>query len=316
MDLTTLTTSTTAVVANVAAIVPLMPPEAADAVNELSAAAAVLDAKAHALALAYPVPPAVPPVVPPGNRWWVGDLMKADIGQLGSTFFAAGKSFWPVCSGVNGAAERISVAAAPDGTPSIRWHCPKGEVANANFSLDVFSIDHARAGCSVYIPPGFRWAHGQKLALGLWGGQLGALSGGAERAKQTGFSVRLVHSPSQGALLYSYHLNRSTSNISGAGDFGQGIGAHTGPLPQGRWIRLEIDLRLNTPGKADGKVWLLMDGKVIAAVGNLIYRRDASWHIRGPILHEMWGGNTDAPQNLSLADQAYWYSDYRYEERT
>ncbi len=267
---------------------------------------------------------ATPPAACTGDTTtWTGALTAQDMGKDAS-FFGAQKSRWPVVAGVydskgsrpgmlNGR-ERLRTGLAPDGTPSILNVVPQGEVQNWNFYMNNFSGGGARkvrAATSIFIPQGFTWGHDQKLALGIWGGKVGCLSGGCAIGTETGFSVRVVHSPTSGAKLYSYHLNRDQKSGVAGRSFGNVVGKSTGPLPQGVWNRLEMELTLNDPGQANGELKLFLNGNQVGqTVTGLMHRVDPSWKINGFLLNDMWGGSEEAPSRQSPRPQQYWYANY------
>lgn len=268
-------------------------------------------------------PVAAPTGCTGSSKTWDSDLTVTDMGK-DSTFFGVKKSRWPVVAGVYGSrgskpgmmngAERLRTGLAPDGTPSILNYVPEGEVQNWNFYLNNFGgggVKKVRAGMSMLIPQGFTWGHDQKLALGIWGGKLGCLSGGCAIGTETGFSIRMVHSPASGAKLYSYHLNREQRSGVAGKSFGNVVGKSTGPIPQGVWNRFELELLLNDPGVSNGELKFFMNGKQVGTtVVGLMYREDPSWLINGFFVNDMWGGTEEADENQSPRIQQYWYSNY------
>lgn len=254
---------------------------------------------------------------------WNGELAAADMGKDAS-FFGKNKSPWPVVAGVYGTngsrpgmmhgRERLRTGLAPDGTPSILNYVPQGEVQNWNFYMNNFGgqgVKKARAGVSLFIPQGFTWGHDQKLALGIWGGKEGCLSGGCAIGAETGFSVRMVHTPEGGAKLYSYHLNREQRSGVVGRSFGNVVGKSTGPIPQGVWNRFELELTLNDPGVNNGELKFFMNGKQVGnTVTGLRHRNNPNWLINGFLLNDMWGGPEERTINQSPRIQQYWYSNY------
>jgi hypothetical protein len=68
---------------------------------------------------------------------------------------------------------------------------------------------------------------------------------------------------------------------------------------------------LNTPAQADGSESLYIDGRRVIHKDGLVWRPSPDWHIRGPMLTDMWGGIVTQAKNMSPKDQKLWYSNYR-----
>jgi len=54
------------------------------------------------------------------------------------------------------------------------------------------------------------------------------------------------------------------------------IGKRSKNWPRGRWVRVEQEVVLNRPGKADGSVRIWIDGELRYEAGDLMYRADAA----------------------------------------
>ncbi len=199
----------------------------------------------------------------------------------------------------------------------------------------------ARIETSIFVPDdsGFNYSNA-KMPLGIWGGDPGANFCGAGLCppdEQTGFTVRLTRTRldrddrkppfTHGLRIYSYHLNRGgTVKNPTAEDNkarkrtlkGDGTPMKT-PLEPGVWYRVIMDVGLNsfTGDKPNADGWMdayLLDdqGSILDHAGKtgLIYRRAPDWHIFGPVLTDLWGGDETRPQNLPLADTVIYYEDY------
>lgn len=198
----------------------------------------------------------------------------------------------------------------------------------------------ARVQVSLYIPDngGFNKSNA-KMPLGLWGGlPEGPFCGMGLCAPQdqTGFSVRLTRTRlnsrdetapfEHGPRIYSYHINREgtpqkTTNSDGSVKYklqGEGINLRA-PLKGGQWYRVVMDVGLNSfqDGQPVADGWTdmyLMDanGRIIGHAGKtgLIYRKSPDWHVMGPMLTDLWGGDETKPTNLPLKDTVTYYEDY------
>ncbi len=149
---------------------------------------------------------------------------------------------------------------------------------------------------SEFFPEDHNFAdHGQKMVrFDYW-------KAGEERGTEMTFAVLDNNSRMQ---VFLYHprgqLNGRTLDI----------GLDAQPIPVGRWVRLGLWVRQNTPGAADGFVYLYLDGQLILSQTNMSIRgRDTrGWNI-------MWiGGNhsnsTGPTRQAShrYIDDVLWYS--------
>ena len=206
---------------------------------------------------------------------------------------------------------RIHIAKDPLGRPAIRMDVPKGKVPNTSFMVAPLGDPGADRAClsvEVLVPGDFDWgAGGGKLGWGLWGGAIGCTSGGCPAASQTGWVQRNVRGSNNGTRvpgqrLYSYHLNRDGEH----GEYGAPM-----PMPKGRWMRIEQEIVMNTPGRADGYARAWVDGKQYGEMRALAFRCSWKWATRGLIVNDMWGGDTSAQVNYSPKSQHLWYSQYK-----
>jgi hypothetical protein len=188
---------------------------------------------------------------------------------------------------------------------------PQGINWNNQFESAPFGtrgVDAAVLSVDMFLQSGFDWAtSGGKFAFGFWGGT-GDVGGGVPVSQQKGFSIRNVRGNDQngkGIALYSYHLNRTSGN------FGQTSSGKSAPLAKGRWVNIQLELHLNTVGSNNGYALLRVDGKQVADMRNLNYRRDNSIAIRGLLWNDMWGGNEQDRVNWSPKSEKMWYSNYR-----
>ncbi len=129
-------------------------------------------------------------------------------------------------------------------------------------------LETAKAGCLSYklwLPDDFDFADGGLLP--------GIFGGGPEAASDA--ATRLGERPqwrSEG---------RSALDVAAAGAGYAPITQDGFPLPKGRWVRIEQEIVLNTPGEADGVVRLWLDGDLKGESTNMVLRTDESATIRG-----------------------------------
>lgn len=207
---------------------------------------------------------------------------------------------------------RTEIARAPGGRVALQMNIPKGENKLNAFWLDPLGnpgVDAACLSLNVYFPSGFQWAPGGgKMAWGLWGGDRAHyLSGGTPPSQQEGWSVRNV-TGNPGFRLYSYNLNRPDNH-------GQ-YSVHSPKWMSSdwrteRWHKIEMEIVMNTPGKADGYAQMWLDGKNLRTMRNLVFRKDTKWKIRGLMWADLWGGTTSDPNRMSPRKQNMWYADYK-----
>jgi len=134
----------------------------------------------------------------------------------------------------------------------------------------------------VRFPLDFEPARGGKLP-GLCGG---ACNGAGNIPNGTdGFSARYMWLPAMGGEAYAY---LPTSVI-----YGTGMTFVGASFPLGRWVVLTQELKLNTPGAANGwiKVWL--DGQLVLNQRGLTFRNTDALAIDRLYFDVFYGGNDD-----------------------
>jgi hypothetical protein len=185
--------------------------------------------------------------------------------------------------------------------------------------------DVARLTAQILIPEDYELYENGRLAFGLLIGDRKCASGGCLPEEQTGAMIRANFATSKDGKSivladYSYHLDRRTkarvTNPQWEGRsralraFGAGR-AMDRALPKGEWVTLELDVVLNTPGKADGSSRLSAydsKGRLIDSAGydDVTYRPDASWTITGPVMTEKYNDSRPGPK-----DQTIYYRDFQ-----
>jgi Polysaccharide lyase 14 len=165
----------------------------------------------------------------------------------------------PAGEGATGPALEVKLAGSSEGEPgdtrprngvSFRWNLSRMKSANA-----------ACLSYSVWLPKGFDFGKGGVLP-GLFGGVPG---------KEGGFTSRLQwRSDVYGELA-----------VAPAGSRYHPIVTHGLMLSPGRWMRIEQEMVLNTPGASDGMLRLWADGQLKADAKNLELCTDETARIMG-----------------------------------
>lgn len=234
-----------------------------------------------------------------------------------------------------------TIARAPDGRIALQYNIPRGTVPNEETRSRHFAAGKQEVGYAIdlWVPTDFEFPRSCSSAstatgaspgqgrwpIGLWiGGEPYSIAGGTSLANQTGISVRLNRDGGsdgqQGAFSsYVYNLNCSrpgctSSNTCSvnckdpgnrsAGCYGWG-GTKSGALPRGRWVTVELHVRMNGSAGDDGHVAAWLDGKLIQEHSGFDFGRARGWSVRGIYTYNMWHcqGSPKA--------QRYWLSNLR-----
>ncbi len=154
----------------------------------------------------------------------------------------------------------------------------------------------AEAACLAYdlfLPRDFAFNRGGKLP-GLFGGS--GPAGGRRADGRNGFSVRLMWRRGGAGEVYAY--------VPGHPE-GRGLSIARGAFifPRGRWVRIEEEVRLNRPGRADGRLRVWVDGRLRIERAAMVYRTRASLSIAGVMADVFYGGKSPAwaaPRDAAL----------------
>ena len=147
----------------------------------------------------------------------------------------------------------------------------------------------------VRFPSDFDFVKGGKLP-GFYGGT--NISGGNIPNGTDGFSTRFMwRSEGQGEV-YVY-MPSSTK-------FGTSLGRGTFRFAPGKWHCVEQELRLNTPGQADGQVRVWLDSEAVFEQQQLFLRSVPDLRIEGVFFSTFFGGGDPswAPPRDTHADFA------------
>jgi hypothetical protein len=159
-----------------------------------------------------------------------------------------------------------------------------GQPAGAGFEWAPQMIDGPRAGCAsygLYLDPKFSFASGGRLP-GIFGGRTSD-----DREAPNAFSTRLTWN-AEGVLDIYGHMPGLASSRSITNE------RNEASLPRGRWIAVDQEVVLNTPGRSDGVLRVWFDGKLIFENRGVNYRTDADSAVRG-ILAEVAYTREPAP---------------------
>jgi hypothetical protein len=212
-----------------------------------------------------------------------GDLLTpSDLqARLGSTDWGLIERVSVVkASNPQGAALEVDLRGAPAAAP--------GQTAGAGFEWAPQLIDGPRAGCASYglfLDPKFSFATGGKLP-GIFGGRAGD-----DRDAPNAFSTRLAWNADGVLDIYGHMPGLASSR-------GLTNERNEVSLPRGRWIAVDQEVVLNTPGRSDGVLRVWLDGKLIFENGSVNYRTDTDSAVRG-ILAEVAYAREPAPGDAS-----------------
>ncbi len=184
--------------------------------------------------------------------------------------------------GVRVAFARGSVNPADKSAPS----------GGAGFELPVAGRPPSRClHYQVRFAPGFDFAKGGKLP-GLYGGD--APRGCSPEALSSGFSARLMWRTGGAGELYLYAPGRTVR-------CGDSVDRGAWTFTPGQWTAIAQEVALNTPGRADGRVRIWVDGRKVIDRGDLTLREQPSVGVDGLLFATFFGGND--PSWASPQDQ-------------
>ncbi|MDX1540346.1 MAG: hypothetical protein R3349_02970 [Geminicoccaceae bacterium] len=221
-----------------------------------------------------------------------------------------------------GVEQNLELGRSGDTTREVKVRFPKGSInpahrhaplGGAGFYSRMGLSEGTDAACLVYrvrFSEGFDFARGGKLP-GLHGGR--APSGGEDVSGEDGFSVRFMWRADGQGELYEYIVNAST-------DFGLSIGRGTWRFPTGRWLELQLEVVLNTPGRADGVARAWVDRHPVVDQTDVAYRTVDDIHISGLMFSTFFGGSdrswaSPKDQHIQFADFRTLISDQRPRHR-
>ena len=191
-----------------------------------------------------------------------------------------------------GVLQHASVGTAPDTQMKVALdvRLPKGgsdggtykrPVSGLGFTWSPSGLDKVSSAClaySVWLPKGFKFAKGGVLP-GLYGGADAEESATGPRASERGkqperFAARMrwLH---EGRLAVQYQTPASPSGIIRV------LEEDWLRVEGGRWIRVEQEVALNTPGQSDGLLRVWIDGDMKLNQKGLVFRNKATKPVPG-----------------------------------
>ncbi|MDF2969666.1 MAG: hypothetical protein K0R61_116 [Microvirga sp.] len=280
--------------------------------------------------VAGPILPA--PLPPRARTGWYGtpvlsDLTTSDSGLLAKNVITPAR--YPSLHDAEflDTQNRASIASAPDGSPlCLRYTYTSGVATqDVNFTLNTFGSPGLHAvglSCRVWWASTFDWGNpstaltGGKLGVGLIIGDRDLSTGGTPPELQQGVSIRnswsngTATSPDQfdaRCRLYSYSFNRREPRLPDGDMEGRNIGPNTGVWPRGQWVHLDYEVKMNTPGVADGIARVWINGTLWAEERDAVYSLDGTYGVRGAMFSDQWGdGVPPATQSVWLKEITYW----------
>jgi hypothetical protein len=157
---------------------------------------------------------------------------------------------------------------------------PGAPLGGAGFLYPVArQLEHACLSYDVKLEPGFVFARGGKLP-GLYGGD--APSGGG--SADNGFTTRYMWRGGGRGEVYAYLPGKSSS-------YGESLGAGTWTFVPGEWRRIEQEIVLNRPDRADGVLRVWYDAKLVFEQAGLVFRLSDKVGISGLMFSTFFGGH-------------------------
>jgi hypothetical protein len=205
-----------------------------------------------------------------------------------------------------GLMERVSVVKAsnPQGAAlEIDLHAPSdqgqratsiAQASGAGFEWTPQLINGPRAGCATYglfLDPKFSFASGGRLP-GIFGGR-----SSEDREAPNAFSTRLAWNADGNLEIYG-HLPGLSSSRGITNELGEAS------LSRGRWISVDQEVVLNTPGRSNGVLRVWLDGKLSLESRNVAFRADSESAVRGILAEVAYArqpASTDGNGRVSIA---------------
>lgn len=154
----------------------------------------------------------------------------------------------------------------------------------------------AEAACltyHVFLPTDFDFNKGGKLP-GLFGGD--APAGGKDVDGLSGFSARLMWRANGRGEVYAYIPGKPDGR-------GESIDRGAWVFPRGKWVRIEQEIVLNTPGEANGHLRIWIDGRLRLSRTDMRFRAARDLRISGVMVDIFYGGKTKewaAPKDTAI----------------
>ena len=195
-----------------------------------------------------------------------------------------------------GLAEDVTVRALPDAPAPLVLDVklPKGSIDHKNPTAPMGGMGfrwrpgmpaRTTSACLSYhlwFAPDFPFNKGGKLP-GLFGGD--GPAGGKDVDGASGFSARFMWRKDGQGEVYAY--------IPGKPD-GRGMSIDRGAwtFPRGKWVQMEEEVVLNTPGAPDGLLRVWVDGALKLRHDDILYRTSPDLGVDGVMADIFFGGKT------------------------
>jgi hypothetical protein len=176
--------------------------------------------------------------------------------------------------------------AIPAGTSGDKTAARKGGVS---FTWKPGIQGGANAACLSYavnLPSGFEFHDGGMLP-GLFGGD-------EPRAGKAGFGARFMWRQGGGGDVLL--------TMPGTGERGAGLPAKTWNFPTGRWVNIEQEIRLNTPGQADGTLAIWIDGVLQIEMNKVAFRKQGTVRLAGVLSDVYYSGAAPSETTIQLTN--------------
>ncbi|ESO97121.1 hypothetical protein LOTGIDRAFT_239189 [Lottia gigantea] len=181
----------------------------------------------------------------------------------------------------------------------------------AQFYTDVGSKDTMTLSYQVYFQTGMDFVRGGKLP-GLYGGDPGC-SGG--RQSVNCLSTRFMWRSNGDGEVYAYIPRNQDANFCNSNDvycnpdYGTSIGRGSWRFRTGRWERIVQRIKLNRPGKKNGRILVWFNGKKVVDKRNVILRENSSVKLRGLFFSVFFGGSSSSW--ATTADSSIYFRNFR-----
>lgn len=239
------------------------------------------------------------------------------------------KEVWGNVTGIKGVQEGRCSIVSIDGEKALEVLYPQGKFGNDeggakwNVKLDR-SYDEYAVEYKVRVPKDFDFVRGGKLP-GLYGGS--GPAGGASTAEADGFSARIMWRELGVLCQYLYSMDKDETKKWGTDLLWTTRADKNMPITKEMWkdMNMRFDdrmyltpdiwhtlktyIKMNTPGKENGKIICWFDGIEVVNV-DLQFRNDLSFGIDQFKFTTFFGGNDDtwAPKK----DEKMYFKDFRF----
>ncbi|CAF0984409.1 unnamed protein product [Brachionus calyciflorus] len=222
---------------------------------------------------------------------WVGDFANFASWPIGNPYLTENRE---IVNDPKGSGQKVLKVKYPAGS----YSSLPGNKGGTGFFVWPFGtniIQHATLEFEVLFPADWDWVKGGKLP-GLFGGRT-SCSGG-DMALDC-FSTRFMFGPNGGGYAYLYVskvANHSaefcalTTAPNCSPDWGYGIGGSK-YFDKDRWIKIKQLVKLNTPGRQDGRLTIWVDNVQKFDFAKMVYRT-GTVPISGIAFETFFGGNT------------------------